>query len=386
MGINTEELMNRREFIRRTGIAALAAGTSQLACRDTEEKTASTQASAGSSPESKIEYLSDVPGISLEVKEWGPVDITDRVRKALTRYTPLPGYEVKRVLQDLSPNQKWYLANRVLTNMRSFNLQRSLDLSSESYVLFDLNANIMFGLNFGDPELVGYRPSDKIRVNRLSNPSDNGVVGYRIDHLDNQNGRVLGTSHVIADYANRKKVIITSPDFPAQVNLEHISDKGNRAVVAFERWQDPGLYLFEVDGQKIRYHNEGRFRAMDYAGSVLVVSSNYSGLHSRVDVATGAETLMWHTGMDRDHFQLSPDGTFCACRADGIGHNSLEVYDHHTGKRFSIDHPKFMDKPKTIGNDGTLIAKSGTYRYEGGKYRLVTAGAVPEDLKIVERK
>lgn len=347
-----EYLLNRREFNKLVLLSIAGAGF------------ASSSTSQARAEEPKAPTILEIPGLSFEVQDWKPTDITDKViaafEKAEYRIWDGPDFFTSLKYARKSGSGEWWIDHVIPSRRRGESDTRSitqyLGHDNGTYFLFDSGSKRIFALPdgescFSSPELI----------------SDNGA--YNGDKF-------------IVDLNNSRKVIAKGE------GTFRLAGKGNAAVIDLG---DDGFHVFDMNSLKVSYSGKGDLMAIDHDASVLVYNRD-NGYH-RADLKTGKENEMFHQNLTHFGFELSPDGNFCVANMDQYGPTYLHVYVHSTGERFEIRAPKIKeekdytyasDNVSSIDNDGTVHAKSGNYHYGHGNYSyggLFEFG--PRGLKII---
>jgi hypothetical protein len=285
----------------------------------------------------------------------------------------------------------------------------------KSCLIFDSEKKRIYPLAEGDEKLLGL-PSKEFNMtswnsNHLPKIGKNGVVMYGISYsflvkspLISREKRASLDATIIADPENKRKIV-----FKEIRDDIDISDDGRVCIIGsydYNAQKDKDGYLFgypgnysmmDIENHKWIGHRSGSWEGISGDGTVVAFYrkerfENGEGYYYRFDLKTGKETTMFYKDWTRDDFVLSPDGNFCACRTECNGPSYVEVYVHSTGENLSIsgnvpsskkpdtpgremfEDPQWLrayngefrdqrDRPYSIDNQGTVVAKSGTYDY-----------------------
>ncbi len=358
----------------------------------------------------------NIPGLIVEVKEWKPEDISERITNALKgNQISFEQRESLRSRLSYSKNGRWalgytmndtqgneYFARDIL-GVRSPRHEEELSkvlklpaairpntLVNASPLLFlDVGSKRVFDLTFNDENFADFPSSNFIWTERLSRKyqiTDNGVALYHITWPYREPGREKRRLEaiVLADPQNSRKTIFRPQEGTSLKGYYFfISDDGKKiCAYGLDRF-----YMLDTSTYQVLFNNEGTIQAMTPDAEIIVFEVDNG--YYRTDLKTKKLTPIWKDETLRNQFVLSPDGNFCAANEYKLGEQQPEfmyVYVHRANERFCIS-ILGMNHPSSIGNDGTVIDSLGRmYRYKDGMYHWATEGKEKPLGLVIEKE
>ncbi len=165
---------------------------------------------------------------SVNVHEWNPIDVTERINEGMERLEDKLLLEPHTSKQDplrdsVSPNGRWWAARTAMGESGDSYLAKHLiesrgilGYSVDTRLLFDGKNKRVYALTWGDEERVGFPSNDFGFRSATASPglpqvADNGVCAYTINSRDtpaHESGRRPSQARVIADISNKRKYVI----------------------------------------------------------------------------------------------------------------------------------------------------------------------------------
>lgn len=359
MGSGIENLMDRRNFIKSSVLAAASIPFAGLSLAKEVDKT----------PLQKLEEILDW---NIEEEDWKPLDVTDKVREMLGE-----DWEFEKVAGPY-PHENW-------TIQRSFRAgNKVVSLPSERYgscFLCRGKPKKVYTLDFGDEmagTAVNFHNWSRTQV------AENGVVTYSFQ----VNPNITREKVIMANISTGKKLVFSEKRVDLQTSLDRalaLSGIGNRLLVS----KGTNNVVLNTSDYSIDYSSQvGSVFLINYSGkSILYHRANWpsdDGYYA-IDIDTNKPTYLTRRDLSKVRWIVSRNSNYWGCMVSLYPAFDLEVCVINNGGRFLIEHPIKRDSIKRIDDDGTVHAVSGVYKYSNGMYHWATKGKPkPEGLRIIK--
>jgi hypothetical protein len=316
--------------------------------------------------EPKLLFEDINPEYSLRVFEWKPLDVTNEFKDIPSKDL----FKLENTGEDssvhlfnrkvCSRDRNWFFSKRkLLKNEYTRGLltegRRELLFDCESQRIYDLR-NIALGTSYEqyNDGPYGFDIADNGRFECFFLSPE--IIKRPI-------GPVHKSIDIIGDIKASRIYVFEEPFL--------FSEKGN-AILLFSKSNDAFAYndvcVFDLDALQIlyQYKEGGDEWYMNYDASFL---SFHKGLmYHRINTKNQDREPITRQNLTKENFRFSPDGNFCAWKALNFGPSFVGIrrFDKNEYHRISIQ--DYVDYPLRVENDGTIYARSGTYKYQDGKY------------------
>lgn len=348
--------LTRREFLRVSGFAISSIPFIEPAYAQDADKT-STQ---------KLEEMLD---LDIEVKEWKPMDVTEKVKKALGGKE----WEFKEASGPY-PHKNWTVQSYFKAGSSNVSLPQD---KFGTHFLCSAQPMRAYTLDLGDEKGLKF-PVYYIH-GAQTQVAENGVVVYGLENTKSKPPH----KGVMANIHTGRKLIFGKKDASSTsdifLNFE-LSGIGNRLLIT----QRPNYAVLDTSDYHIVDSGRSGVFLITYDGGSILLHKGYD--HSAKNIDTKEVTFLTGQSLTKVNWVVSKNGMYWGCEMSAYPKSSLEIMVLKGG-RFIIDHPLDADHIKRIDDDGTVHAFSGTYKFQDGTYIWTTEGKEqPENLRIIKTR